>query len=460
MDTSAEDRAERGRAPHVAQLSTASETKIATEDEIRELEHVAAKLPARVWLAATIGMAERFEYYGTPTLFQNCLQNSPDDLIPGAMGLGKSRATTVNLAFTVAVNLLPLPAIYALGSAVLFGTSFPAEMRSNVAPIGFILGSILIAVGLGGVQASAQPFIDQYTEQTWRIRVAKNGKQVVEIPEVTIQMVNVSSLGSIATTLMERYIGFWSAYLLDLCAVMIAVVVVHLAKPKFVRPVAQASVLPHAARCLWYAARGGFSLDAARPEYQLENHHRVVPWDKEFISELRGALSVFKICIGWPIFWSSNPIAYVIIGISFSPVNRISLGFIIMSVAMAYSAVVQAIIYRSAPCYSHPLSCPASSGGHTPNHVHVLLQLPTFVIIALAGVFCWPTGSEYTNSHAPKSMKSVLQACYISTAGVGYLLGMTLSPLAKDPLLVVLWSATAAMMFVTACAFRVAFRNF
>lgn len=26
------------------------------------------------------------------------------------MGLGKSRATTVNLAFTVAVNLLPLPA--------------------------------------------------------------------------------------------------------------------------------------------------------------------------------------------------------------------------------------------------------------------------------------------------------------------------------------------------------------
>lgn len=70
MDTSAEDRAERGRAPHVAQLSTASETKIATEDKIRELEHVAAKLPARVWLAATIGMAERFEYYGTPTLFR------------------------------------------------------------------------------------------------------------------------------------------------------------------------------------------------------------------------------------------------------------------------------------------------------------------------------------------------------------------------------------------------------
>ncbi|GIJ83142.1 hypothetical protein Asppvi_001661 [Aspergillus pseudoviridinutans] len=531
MDASAkEDQAEKGQAAYIAPLSTAPDSEAATEDEVRELEHVAARVPARVWLAATIAMAERFGYYGTQSLFQNYLQNSPGDLIPGAMGLGKSRATTVNLAFTVVVNLLPLPAsilvdgrlgrykalqiftgIYALGSAILLGTSFPSEMKSGVALIGFILGSILIAVGLGGVQASVQPFVaDQYTEHTMRIRIGKNGQRVVESRELTIQyiynvyywMVNVGSLGSIATTLMEKYIGFWSAYLLDLCAVVLAVVIVHLARPKFVHPVPQGSVLPRAARCLWYAARGGFSLDAARPEYQLEKHKRVVPWDKEFISELRGALSAFKICIGWPIFWvcmgqgaqvsisqagqmethgipndlikSSNPIAYVIFGvlvqkqlypflrrhkIHFSPVNRISLGFFIMSMAMAYSAVVQAIIYRSGPCYSHPLSC-AASGGRIPNQVHVLLQLPTFVIIALAEVFCWPTGSEYTYSHAPKSMKSILQACYISTAGVGYLLGMALSPLARDPLLVVLWSVTAGMMFLTACAFRIAFRRY
>lgn len=177
--------------------------------------------------------------------------------------------------------------IYALGSAVLFGTSFPAEMRSNVAPIGFILGSILIAVGLGGVQASAQPFIGrgcpslvfaQFKEDPthfllsrpiYRANLADKGCKerqassrnsrsdypvnlqcvlLVCRVDSTFQnrrlslltgmdhhsrMVNVSSLGSIATTLMERYIGFWSAYLLDLCAVMIAVVVVHLAKPKF-----------------------------------------------------------------------------------------------------------------------------------------------------------------------------------------------------------------------------------
>ncbi|KAG2026604.1 hypothetical protein GB937_001386 [Aspergillus fischeri] len=128
MDTAREDKAETGQAAYIAPLSTTPDSKTATEDEIQDLEHVTAKLPA--W-------------------------NSPGDLIPGVMGLGKSHAIIVNLAVTVVVNLLP---IYTLESAVLFGTSFHSEMRSGIAT-GFILGSILIAVGLGCIQASVQPFI-------------------------------------------------------------------------------------------------------------------------------------------------------------------------------------------------------------------------------------------------------------------------------------------------------------
>ncbi|KAM5436873.1 peptide transporter ptr2 [Microsporum canis] len=505
--------------------------ELATEQDIRELQHVSAPLPVGVWLASLVSMTERFAYYGTQTLFQNYIQNSPTDVIPGAMGLGKSHATSVNLAFTVLVNLLPVPAsllvdgwlgrflslqiftaIYVAGSAILFATSFPSQMQTGVATIGFIPAAILIAIGLGGVQAAVQPFIaDQYTETKMRVRVTKSGQRVVEDPEMTIQyiynvyywMVNFGSLGSIATTLMEKYIGYWSAYLLDLCAVILCVVIIQLARSKFVHPPAQGSILPHAARCLWYAAQGGFDLDAALPENQLRTHNRVVPWSKDFIAELRDALSAFKICIGWPIFWvcmgegaqvsisqagqmetygvpndlikSSNPIAYVVIGvmvqkllypllqrykIQFSPINRISLGFAIMSVAMAYAAIVQAIIYKAGPCYSYPLACAASEGGKIPNHVHVLLQLPTYIIIALAEVFCWPTGSEYTYSHSPSSMKSILQACYTGTAGLGYLLAMALTPLAKDPLLVILWSVVAGMMFVTTVWFRIAFRDY
>ncbi|KAF3484344.1 oligopeptide transporter [Arthroderma uncinatum] len=397
-------------------------------------------------------------------------------------------------------------------------------MQIGISTIGFIPAVILIAIGLAGVQAAAQPFIgnifnssfakeqlpkttrkslteylaDQYTETKMRIRVNKRGERVVEDLAMTIQyiynvnywMVNLGSLGSIATTLMEKYIGYWSAYLLDVCAVVLCVIIIQLARPKFVHPPVHGAVLPRTARCSWYAVQSRFDLDAALPESQLRTHNRVVPWDKEFINELRDALSAFKICVGWPIFWvcmgegaqvsisqagqmethgvpndlikSSNPIAYMIIGvmIRFSPINRISLGFAIMSVAMAYAAVVQALIYKAGPCYTYPLACVASQGGKIPNYVHVLVQLPVYIIIALAEVFCWPTGSEYTYSHSPDSMKSILQACYTGTAGLGYLLRMALTPLTKDPLLIVLWSVVAGMMFITTCWFRIAFQHY
>jgi POT family proton-dependent oligopeptide transporter len=43
---------------------------LASDDEICNLRHVSEPLPMRVWLAATIGMAARFSYYGTQTLFR------------------------------------------------------------------------------------------------------------------------------------------------------------------------------------------------------------------------------------------------------------------------------------------------------------------------------------------------------------------------------------------------------
>lgn len=72
MDTTKEDKAEKGQAAYTDPSPTALDTPVATEDEIRDLEHVAACLPARVWLAAAIGMAEQFAYYGTQSLFHKC----------------------------------------------------------------------------------------------------------------------------------------------------------------------------------------------------------------------------------------------------------------------------------------------------------------------------------------------------------------------------------------------------
>ncbi|KAG2026602.1 hypothetical protein GB937_001383 [Aspergillus fischeri] len=195
----------------------------------------------------------------------------------------------------------------------------------------------------------------------------------------------------------------------DLCAVVLAVVIVYL------------SILAH--KGLFFPVQlTAYVLDITRPEYQLEKHH----------SSIR-----------WPIFWMEtqgipnnlikllNLTAYVIFSIYFSPIKCISLGFFIMLVAMVYSMVMQAIIYQSGPCCSYLLLC-AVSGSCTLNQVHILLQLLIFVTFTLAE-HCWS---------------------YIS------LLGIALSLLTRDPLLVALWSVITRMMFATACAFRVAFRKY
>jgi len=43
------------------------------------------------------------------------------------------------------------------------------------------------------------------------------------------------------------------------------------------------------------AIKGGFRLDAAEPAAQLEKHGRVVPWDTEFVSDIRQALQACKV---------------------------------------------------------------------------------------------------------------------------------------------------------------------
>lgn len=89
---------------------TGDETSVRpTYQELKELVHVADNVPYPAWLVILVGSAERLVFYGTSTCLQNYLQNSPNDLIAGVLGLGQSDATAVNYAFMGLVNFAPVP---------------------------------------------------------------------------------------------------------------------------------------------------------------------------------------------------------------------------------------------------------------------------------------------------------------------------------------------------------------
>ena len=145
--------------------------------------------------------------------------------------------------------------------------------------------------------------------------------------------------------------------------------------------------------------------------------------------------------------------------VPFPPISRITVGFIIEAAAMAYVAVIQKLIYSRPPCYSHPRQCKASDDGKLPNDVHVLIQIPVYVLEGLGETFSNPAGYEYVYTKAPQSMKTVVQAAFQLSCAGGSALALALAPTYSDPKLLVMFSTLAGSMFLDACVFHAVFRK-
>lgn len=81
------------------------------------------------------------------------------------------------------------------------------------------------------------------------------------------------------------------------------------------------------------------------------------------------------------------------------------------------------------------------------------LQTPIYVLGAIAEIFRFTTGTEYAYNQAPKTMKSMVQSVWIATAGVGACMAMALTPITKDPHLVIMYSSLAGVMAMTTVLF-------
>jgi POT family proton-dependent oligopeptide transporter len=148
--------------------------------------------------------------------------------------------------------------------------------------------------------------------------------------------------------------------------------------------------------------------------------------------------------------------------IELKPIARITIGFVLAALCVAYAAIVQHIIYSAGPCYRSPGHCPAGMDGETslPNHVHIVVQTPAYVFIGVAEIFISVTGLEYAYTKAPPSMKSFVQSLFLFTNAVGSAVSEALVPATGDPAIMYMYTGVSVASFATAIIFWFTFRHY
>ncbi|KAF1828645.1 oligopeptide transporter [Decorospora gaudefroyi] len=396
------------------------------------------------------------------------------------------------------------------GNLVMLATSLPVALDHGAGLPGLLAAMVLIALGVGAIKATISPFIgDQLPKHKPQVVCQKNGKLAVVNGSRTLQLLyntfywftNIASLSSIPATFLERQIGFWTSYLMACVSLLVATALLILFRSRLVRITPGKNCLPQALRVLNLAARSGFDLDRTKQSYQRQSRAVDVPWDDSFVDELKQGLLACRVIFSFLFFYlaitqmhnnlisqagqmklhgvpndmiqAMAGVACVVFGpiiqglynflakrcIEFGPMKRIAVAFLICGGAMAYASGLQKLIYSTGPCYDAPLACPASENGRIPNDINIWAQLPVYVALAVAEIFGLVTASQYSYSHAPKDMRSVVQAMVQLSACLGSILGIAISPAARDPWLVIVYASIAGALAVCSVSFWCIFRK-
>lgn len=294
---------------------------------------------------------------------------------------------------------------------------------------------------------------------------------------------------------MERDIGFWSAYVLCLCMFVVGTTILILGRKVYIDRPPSGTVVTDAFKVIGVMIRHR-NMDSPKPSYINERgQNRAVTWDDQFVEEVKRSLVACKVFVIYPVFWvcysqfSTNfvsqamqmrghgipndlmqnfdPIAIIVFipildkivypllrkcNIRFKPISRITFGFWVMSLAMAYGAILQHYIYISPPCFEHPLCGIAMEDGKKlGNEIHIAIQAPAYVLIGTAEIFASATGYEYAYTKAPPRMKSFVQSLFLLTTAFGSALGEAFVPALYDPAILWVYTGLAAGCFVAGC---------
>lgn len=402
--------------------------------------------------------------------------------------------------------------ISTIAHAILVASSAPKVIVNKDASFAaFIIGLICLCVGTGFFKANVSPLLAEQNEDVRpRIEVRK-GERVIVDPAVTntriflyfYLCINIGSLaGQIGMVYVEKYVGFWLAFLIPTGLFLLAPLVLWSQKKKYKLKPPTGSLLSKFIKMANFARkRSGlknFSWEHAKPSHvPIAERPSWMTYDDAWVDEVRRGLMACKVFLFLPIFFLSynqmtanlttqagtmelhgvpndviqnlNPISIVImiplidhllypglrkLGFAFTPIKRMTTGFFIAALSMVASAVMQYYIYEKSPCGWH-----ANGKKCDPAPINVWAQSLPYILIGIAEIFANVTSYEYAFSKAPENMKSLVMSVNLFMSAVSAAIGQAFVPLSGDPLLVWNYTVVAVIAFIGGVAFWFCFRH-
>lgn len=404
-------------------------------------------------------------------------------------------------------------AIATVAHVILVVASIPSVLRNPDGAFGaFIVGMMVLCTGSGFFKANISPLLAEQNQDTrMRVEVQKNGERVIVDPALTNTRIflyfyfaiNVGSVcGQISMVYVEKFVGFWLAFLLPTALFLACPVILFVFRKKYILTPPTGSVLSKALHMFWYAMRGhwlswrSFSLDVARPSnVPIEGRPVWMTYDDAWVDEVRRGLLACKVFLFLPLFHLAynqmtgnltsqaatmelngvpndiiqnlNPISIVImipimdhivypglrrLGVNFTPIKRMAVGFFFGAFSMVSAAVMQQFIYWKSPCgeYTTELECIAP--------INVWAQSLPYILIGISEIFTNVTSYEYAFSKAPDNMKSLVMSINLFMSAFAAAVGQAFVPLSVDPLLVWNYTVIAILAFLGGVGFWFSFR--
>ncbi|KAK5729879.1 hypothetical protein LTR17_011518 [Elasticomyces elasticus] len=459
------------------------------------LRRVPGPIPWILFLICVIEFGERFVYIGINGPLQNYIQHPfPHDSkgVPGALGRGQATGTALG-------DFLKFWSYLCTVFGAILADQYLGKFKTiinNVAFGGLVASMILIGLGTGGLKACIAPMCgEQSLEQSSKQIALKSGEIVIEDGKLTSARIfmwyywaaNIGALSSLVTVSVEKEHSFWLAYLIPLIVFLIVLTIFVSFSKNIVKVPARGSALVDAYKMLTIAAKEG-SMDKAKPS-SLDARNRIdryafarLPeYTDSYVGQIKSGLQACKYFILFPFYflcWTqifnnlvsqagdmklggtpndmmSNletifmlsfiPILDLLVypalrkrKINFSPILRITMGFMCAALAMTYACVVQQFIYENGE-----------------NTLNVWIQTPGYVFSALSEIWVIITGLEVAFIKAPENLRAVVSSIFWVTIAIGAALGIALSPVSQDPYMVWTYGALAIAVFTAGIVFAI-----